>query len=213
MTTIYLNNVWTPLTLDINKNFLVTNVSCTTLTICDNPSRLNPAYFNKGEKVKLNGMATPYYLLGKGRVDYVDIASGSGGDTSSLAQETTLQSIDSSVTNIASAMGASALTWNTVINKSPTIYNELSPIEYAVKGDKVYLRGVLEFIVDRTTLPTSPVILFTIPDPTVRDTSTIQGDSQYKFYIDNSGNFTDELFINSFERFNKISIDNLIFYL
>ena len=212
MTTIYLNNVWTPLTLDLNKTFLITNVSCDTLTICDNVSKLNPSYFNKGSKVKLKGMSTPYYIVGKGRIDYEEYSGGSG-DTSNLATEPTLQSIDNSVTNIASAMGASSLTWKSVINKEPTIYNELSPLEYAVKGDKIYLRGVIEFIRDRNDIPSSPVLFFQIPDPSVRDTSTVQEDSQYKFYIDNSGNFTDELFINSFERFDKITLDNLIFYL
>ena len=212
MTTIYLNSVWTPLTLDLDKTFIVTNVSCDTLTICDNANKLNPAYFNKGEKVKLKGMSTPYYLLGKGRVDYTEWSEGSG-DTSSLAQESTLENIESDVANIASTMGASALVWKSVINKQASIYNELSPIEYAVKGDKIYLRGVFEFIVDRTSILSDPVILFTIPDPTVRDTSTIQEDSQYKYYIDNSGNFTDELFLNSFEKSDRISMDNLIFYL
>ena len=212
MTTIYLNSVWTPLTLDLDKTFIVTNVSCDTLTICDNAYKLNPAYFNKAEKVKLKGMSTPYYLLGKGRVDYTEWSGGSG-DTSSLAQESTLENIESDVANIASSMGASALVWKSVINKQASIYNELSPIEYAIKGDKIYLRGVFEFIVDKTSILSDPVILFTIPDPTVRDTSTIQEDSQYKYYIDNSGNFTDELFLNSFEKSDRISMDNLIFYL
>ena len=59
---------------------------------------------------------------------------------------------------------------------------------------------------------TSPVTLFSIPDPTIKDISSVQEDTQFKIKIDTSGNVTDEIFFKEFEKNDIIIFDNIEFY-
>ena len=212
-TTVNLNGSWAPLTLDNNKYFKFSVLSTDTLIVCDNVAKLNPIYYSKGDTFILKGMTTPYYILGKGRIEYEEYSGGGGGDTSSLAQESTLQNIDSNVTNIAGSMGVSTLVWKDVINKDTFIFSEETPIQYALQGSKLLMKGVLMFTQDRKSLTApSPISFFTIPDPSVKNISSVQEDSQFRLAIDASGNMTDALFENTFEQYDTITFDNIEFY-